>query len=78
MPCNYKTPFRTGHLIFTSLFVCSLMVLFQIHRIRYGSIAYQNGQLKKGDKVIAINNQPTAGLTHSAATKLLKVASKFI
>ncbi|XP_019753546.2 uncharacterized protein LOC109532877 isoform X2 [Dendroctonus ponderosae] len=49
-----------------------------IHRIRYGSIAYQNGQLKKGDKVIAINNQPTAGLTHSAATELLKMPiSKF-
>ncbi|CAH1121050.1 unnamed protein product [Ceutorhynchus assimilis] len=45
-----------------------------IHRIRYGSIAYQDGQLKKGDKVISINGHETVGLTHSVATDLLKAS----
>lgn len=43
-----------------------------IHRIRYGSVAYQDGRLKKGDKIISINSVQTTGLTHSAATELLK------
>jgi len=46
--------------------------IITIHRIRYGSIAYQDGQLKKGDKVISINGNQTAGLTHAAAVELLK------
>ncbi|XP_066259009.1 uncharacterized protein [Euwallacea similis] len=50
-----------------------------IHRIRYGSTAYQDGQLKKGDKVVSINGHSLTGLTHSEATELLKIpGTKFI
>ncbi|XP_060516077.1 uncharacterized protein LOC132695683 [Cylas formicarius] len=43
-----------------------------VHRIRYGSVAYQDGTLKKGDKILSINGQSTADLSHDAATELLK------
>ncbi|XP_050313476.1 uncharacterized protein LOC126748354 [Anthonomus grandis grandis] len=50
--------------------------IITIQRIRYGSIAYQDGQLKKGDKVISINGRHTLGLTHAEASELLKVPCK--
>ncbi|CAG9855176.1 unnamed protein product [Phyllotreta striolata] len=43
-----------------------------IHRIRYASIAYNDGRLKKGDKIISVNGVPTKGLTHEEASSLLK------
>lgn len=43
-----------------------------IHRIRYNSIAYHDGRLKRGDKIISINDKSTSGLTHLEAVNLLK------
>ncbi|XP_072401899.1 uncharacterized protein bbg [Diabrotica undecimpunctata] len=43
-----------------------------VHRIKYSSIAYADGQLKKGDKIISINGQSTRDLTHLKAVELLK------
>ncbi|KAG5893337.1 hypothetical protein JTB14_037495 [Gonioctena quinquepunctata] len=43
-----------------------------VHRIRYGSIAYHDGRLKRGDRIISVNGHPTKGLTHSEAVELLK------
>ncbi|CAG9828542.1 unnamed protein product [Diabrotica balteata] len=43
-----------------------------VHRIKYSSIAYTDGQLKKGDKIISINGQSTRDLTHLEAVELLK------
>lgn len=43
-----------------------------INRIRYASIAYSDGRLKKGDKIISINGIPTRGMTHQEALDLLK------
>ncbi|CAH1153413.1 unnamed protein product [Phaedon cochleariae] len=45
-----------------------------IHRIRYASIAYQDGRLKRGDKILSVNGKVTKGLTHSEAVELLKEA----
>ncbi|XP_076261787.1 uncharacterized protein LOC143197314 [Rhynchophorus ferrugineus] len=42
-----------------------------INRIRYGSIAYKDGRLKKGDKIISINDQPTLEMTNEEAKNLL-------
>lgn len=58
------------------VFVKQLMTnnyFLQVHRIRYASIAYQDGRLKKGDKIVAINGKPTKGLTYADAVELLKV-----
>lgn len=43
-----------------------------INRIRYGSIAYKDGRLKKGDKIISINGKPTNEMSNSDATEILK------
>ncbi|CAH1955706.1 unnamed protein product [Acanthoscelides obtectus] len=47
-----------------------------VHRIRYGSVAYSDGRLKKGDKILAINGKSTKGLTLAEATELLKEKTK--
>ncbi|XP_057662693.1 uncharacterized protein LOC130897799 [Diorhabda carinulata] len=43
-----------------------------IHRIRYNSMAYHDGRLKRGDKIVSINDKSTSGLTHMEAVNLLK------
>ncbi|RZB94418.1 uncharacterized protein BDFB_008886, partial [Asbolus verrucosus] len=43
-----------------------------VHKIRYGSVAYNDGKLKKGDKIISINGKDTAGLTHAESVEMLK------
>ncbi|CAH0562357.1 unnamed protein product [Brassicogethes aeneus] len=43
-----------------------------IQRIRYGSAAYQDGRLKRGDKIISINGRNTKGLTYENAQEILK------
>ncbi|VEN58639.1 unnamed protein product [Callosobruchus maculatus] len=47
-----------------------------VHRIRYGSVAYSDGRLKKGDKILAINGKSTKGLTLAEATEFLKEKTK--
>ncbi|EFA11250.1 hypothetical protein TcasGA2_TC010783 [Tribolium castaneum] len=50
-----------------------------VHKIRYGSVAYNDGQLKKGDKIVSINGKETTNLTHAESVELLKEpVSKFI
>ncbi|KAJ3639413.1 hypothetical protein Zmor_002774 [Zophobas morio] len=43
-----------------------------VHKIRYGSVAYNDGQLKKGDKIVSINGKSTTNLTHAESVELLK------
>ncbi|KAL3289677.1 hypothetical protein HHI36_023080 [Cryptolaemus montrouzieri] len=47
-----------------------------VHRIRYGSVAYQEGSLTKGDHIIAINGVETKDLSHVEAVELLKTPAK--
>jgi predicted CxxxxCH...CXXCH cytochrome family protein len=50
-----------------------------VHKIRYGSVAYNDGTIKKGDKIVSINEKSTAGLTHAESVELLKEAvSQFV
>ncbi|XP_045482056.1 pro-interleukin-16-like [Harmonia axyridis] len=44
-----------------------------VHRIRYGSVAYQDGTLTKGDHIVSINGKDTKGLSYTDAVQLLKV-----
>ncbi|XP_044764878.1 uncharacterized protein LOC123321384 isoform X2 [Coccinella septempunctata] len=44
-----------------------------VHRIRYGSAAYQDGTLIKGDHILSINGIATKGLSYIEALQLLKV-----
>ncbi|XP_018578821.1 uncharacterized protein LOC108916947 isoform X3 [Anoplophora glabripennis] len=43
-----------------------------VHRIRYGSVAYHDGRLKRGDKIVSVNGKSTSNLTHDEAVELLK------
>ncbi|XP_045482060.1 uncharacterized protein LOC123686121 isoform X2 [Harmonia axyridis] len=43
-----------------------------VHRIRYGSVAYQDGTLTKGDHIVSINGKDTKGLSYTDAVQLLK------
>ncbi|KAK9889049.1 hypothetical protein WA026_004329 [Henosepilachna vigintioctopunctata] len=43
-----------------------------VHRIRYGSVAYHEGSLTKGDQIVSINGNDTSELSHHAAVELLK------
>lgn len=45
-----------------------------MHKIRYGSVAYHNGNVKRGDRVISINGKDTTDLTHAESVEMLKVS----
>lgn len=41
--------------------------------MRSGSVAYKDGQLQKGDRIISINGKSMTGLTHAESVAILKV-----
>lgn len=44
--------------------------------MRSGSVAYKDGQLQKGDRIISINGKTMTGLTHAESVAILKVVNK--
>lgn len=44
-----------------------------IHKVIAGSIADRDGRLRKGDRILEVNGQPTDGLTHRDVQALLKL-----
>lgn len=48
--------------------------------MRSGSVAYKDGQLQKGDRIVSINGKTMTGLTHAESVAILKVVKtkKFV